>query len=454
MIRKAESVGSQIAVVCDEFEIVELCKQANVSVFSSIPEAQKYAWRRPKKTRRLMGRSLLTTEQGRTKELKKIKQDELRKLPDEIRVIIFIIALIAVFAMIALFVPSAEINLEPKTVPQQVKITIWSNPNVQSINLSGAVPMKKIPIVLEGSLIKKSTGVERIPTQFASGMVDFRNLTTRRIEIPAGTVVRTIGDDPERFKTTKPITLEAGIDTISSVTVTAINAGVDGNVNADQIQAVEGEIGGNVVVINPTALSGGVDTKVTAPSVEDVQNAKNELLDLLIKDVKSEFLKQGKSDVFFLIEELITLDEVLIEKINPEIGIPSDQFQLTMEVRFMVSYLSSNDIKSIASQTLSTNLESGYRMLPETLIVQPIGDPEINLAAEEIRLNVIADDQAMLTVSKNDILVLVTGKNITMAYSNLAEIFDSVEINIQPGFLKKMPLLAFRIKVNINENGL
>ncbi len=307
MIRKAESIGSQIAVVCDEFDIVDLCKQVNVSVFSSIPEAQKHAWRRPKKTRRLMSRALAADEKVKLNQRDSIKQTDRRPLPYGVRIFIFLIGLMAVCGLIALFIPSAEINLTPKTIPQQVTISIWSNPNVQSVNLSGSVPVKKVPILVEGSIIKKSTGVERIPTQFATGTATFRNLTNRRIEIPSGTVVRTIGDDLVRFMTTKTIYLEAGIDTISSVTITAIKAGVEGNVQADQIQAVEGEIGGNVVVHNPNALSGGVDTKVTAPSSLDVKNAKNELLDLLIKEVMDEFLKQSNPDVFFLIEELTSV---------------------------------------------------------------------------------------------------------------------------------------------------
>jgi hypothetical protein len=313
--------------------------------------------------------------------------------------------------------------------------------------------MKKIPIVVEGSVIEKSTGVERVPTQFATGMVEFRNLTNRRIEIPTGTVVRTLGDELVRFVTTKTLSLEAGIDTKISVPVTAINAGVGGNVKANQIQAIEGEIGGNVVVNNPIALSGGVDTKVTAPSAQDYEKARTKLLDILTNQVNDEFLQEEQSDVFLLMDELTRLDEVLIEKLNPEVGIPSDQFQLTMEVRYLVSYISLTDIKSISTQTLLTNLDSGYSLLPETLIIQQNGIPELNSNTEEVQVNITVDQQAIQTISENEILTQVTGQTIDSATENLAKKFDSIEINVQPGFVKRLPFLAFRIKVGINESG-
>ncbi|MAT41036.1 MAG: hypothetical protein CL609_01755 [Anaerolineaceae bacterium] len=453
IIRKAESVGSQIAVVCDESDIVDLCKQVNVSVFSSIPEAQKHAWRRPKKTRRLIRRSLASGNDTRLTELEKLKQKDIWLLPNWLRIFVFLLSLISVFSLIALFIPSAEIILEPKTIPQQINISIWANPNVQTVNLSGAVPIKKIPIVVQGSIIQKSTGVERVPTQFATGIVEFRNLTNRKIEIPTGTVVRTIGDELVRFVTTKASSLEAGIDTKISVPVTAINAGADGNVQANQIQAIEGEIGGNVVVNNPTALSGGVETKVTAPSTLDYEQARIKLLDQLNNEVKDEFLQEDQSDLFLLLDELTKLDEVLIEKLNPEVGIPSDQFELTMEVRYLVSYLSLTDIRSISTQSLITNLDSGFSLLPETLIIQQEGTPQINSNTEEVQVDITVYQQAIQVIPENEILDQITGQSIDSAAENLAKKFESVTINIQPGFVKRLPLLAFRIKVGIDENG-
>ncbi len=64
------------------------------------------------------------------------------------------------------------------------------------------------------------------------------------------------------------------------------------------------------------------------------------------------------------------------------------------------------------------------------------------------------NQDAMQAISDNEILTLVTGQTIASATENLVKKFDSVEMNVQPGFIKRMPLLAFRIKVDIDENGL
>ncbi len=450
ILRQAERVGSQVAIVSDDPAIRDLCSQVNLSVFSSIPAAQKRAWRRPKKTRRFMARSLKAPTRETLASLKEIQQKNAWKLPTGIRIIVFFSGIFAVLALAGVFIPAAEITLTPKTIPQTVTISVWSNPNVQSVNLSGAVPIKTVPIVTEGSLIKRSSGVERIPTQFATGTVIFRNLTNQRLEIPTGTVVRTITADVVCFKTTKTIVLDAGIDVERTVPVIALNPGVAGNVKADEIQAVEGDIGGNVVVNNPAGISGGVDTKTTAPSVADYENARQELLHQLKIKVTEEFSQQGDSDVFLRLDELIHLDEILVEKHNPEIGMPADQFQLTLEVRYLVSYLSIKDVQNLAAQTLQTNLAPGYQLLSGTFRVLPQGTPEIVPESREVRVKVRASQDAMRTISETDILALVVGKSVTVARSNLASRFEEVQLSIQPSFVNRLPWLAFRIKVVID----
>ena len=51
---KADNLGAQLAFVCDDPLVMQICSSLGIQVFTSIPEAQRRPWRRPKKLRRML----------------------------------------------------------------------------------------------------------------------------------------------------------------------------------------------------------------------------------------------------------------------------------------------------------------------------------------------------------------------------------------------------------------
>lgn len=79
--------------------------------------------------------------------------------------------------------------------------------------------------------------------------------------IPAATIVQTTGDDIIQFATDALVTIAGGT---ASVGITALEAGVDGNVAGSTITALQTPIPGVATVNNGSATSGGSDVETDA----------------------------------------------------------------------------------------------------------------------------------------------------------------------------------------------
>ena len=249
ILRSAERLGAQISVVTDEPVIINQLKELGVSIFSSIPEAQKKPWRKP----RIRNRSFLAknSEKNRNRlDFDKKLQNQNLELSIYTRWLIFSVGVISTLFIIFIFIPSADISLSPVHQEQSIQMEFRSDPSVNEINLTGAIPFRIVEIEMESQLEGESTGIIRVPDEKASGEVTFRNLSDKEILIPLGTIVRTSGDPLIRFETTKDANLKPGVESQMDVPIICKSGGTIGNLPAGSITSIENDLGGNIVVIN------------------------------------------------------------------------------------------------------------------------------------------------------------------------------------------------------------
>ncbi|MBE0685710.1 MAG: baseplate J/gp47 family protein, partial [Anaerolineaceae bacterium] len=292
ILRSAESLGAQISVVTDEPVIINQLKELGVSIFSSIPEAQKKPWRKP----RIRDRSILTkNSDGSRNQLDFDKKIQIKnfELSIQMRWIVFSIGVIATILTIFIFIPSAQITLSPMLEEQSMQMNFRSDPTIKEINMTGAIPYNIVEIEIEGQLEEESTGIIRIPDKKASGAVTFRNISDQEIFIPEGTIVRTSGDPLIRFETTKEATLKPGVESQIDVPILCMSGGTIGNVSGGSITSIENDLGGNIVVMNNGSTYGGVDIKTFSPTENDYEKLKTELIELLklnaIEEIKDTY---------------------------------------------------------------------------------------------------------------------------------------------------------------------
>ncbi len=452
LLRKAESLGSQLAIVSDEKKIIEVSKFAGIQVFSSIPEANKKSWRRSKKIRR---KTFAENQEQRLARFKFLSQIIKRKPPvlnRFIRILFFLLGCFSLLALIIFFIPSAIVDVKTIAKTMEIDLDLWTNPDIKSGNVSGAIPLEIVYKVKTDTFLGDSTGTIRIPSNFAIGDLKFRNLTDRGMTIPEGTIVRTSSEPPVRFKTLNALTLSGVINSEAQVQAVSLEGGIIGNVPPMAINAIEGLIGGNIMVENPDEFRGGSETKTLSPSDFDYEIAKSALLEKMEKELIDEIKKEHPEGYLFP-EGSVKLSKVIFEKKIPELNVPGESFQYQLSCEFSVWMIKQEDLNIILNDLMEANLPVGYTRIPGSMsteiITQPVfdnnGDMRWNINATELIKPIVETDQI-----KNQI----AGKSINSAFSILgqSEYLDKHSvISISPNFLKRLPFIPFRIKVNLNE---
>lgn len=450
ILRSAENLGAQISVVTDEPVIINQLKELGISIFSSIPEAQKKPWRKPK----IRKRSLILKNSDRNwnqKKYERKRQNQNKELSIYIRWIIFAIGLLSTLLIIFIFIPSAQISLSPTLEEQTIQMNFRSDSSIREINMTGAIPFRIINIEIEGQLEGDSTGIIRIPDKKATGKVIFRNLTDREIFIPEGTIVRTSGDPFIRFETTKEAILNPGIESQIEVPIQCLSGGTIGNVPVGSVTSIENDLGGNIVVDNTEAIYGGVDIKTFSPTDNDYKNLKIELIELLkLNSIKE--IRETNPDVLLIPEKTIRIDEILAEERIPEVGYPAERHVLKIRASVSGWIITDEDIEKSVTLAMNADLNNQFQANEEYLEIEIIDD-SIVLDDNQLKWSVEATRKISPLIDENLIIQNILGENLETAKTilkNEIKLRKDPVIQISPSFWKYLPFLPFRINMVID----
>ncbi len=451
ILRHAYHLDVQIAFVLDDPGAALTLKEYGISTFRTIPEAQKKPWRKPKLV------------QSINKNYDDDKNDEIRKYLEENRKknrkthpvyqwIFFVIGIIAFLALILFIIPSTTIKLSPNMEEITITIPVRADNTVQQMNITGYVPVKVVEIDVESKKEGTSSGSTRISDTFATGEVIFRNLSDKSITIPEGTVVRTNGDSIVRFETTKSVLLPQEFGSEIHVPVQSLISGAIGNVSALEITVIEGDFGANLAVSNPELISGGVDRKTFSPTERDFQNLKDELIEELTNLAYEQILDEYGEN-FLIQENTIVFEEIILEEKIPEIGEPGERFTLRIQARYSAWLLDRNDLLSLSNLVLDTKTNETFQpVIGSTKYF--IDEPSIKFQEQELNFNLTASQQVYPFIDELRIKQLITGKRTVDAIKileNEIKLESTPEVSKFPTFWDFMPLLSFRINLELRE---
>ncbi len=108
--RHASSLGAQLGLVTRARRVREDAEALRIPVFESTGQAQRVAW--PKPRRRKWPRRAPRKDLRAQREQASAAEEAWRALP-VVRVSAFILGVLAVLTLVALFIPSAQITLNP-----------------------------------------------------------------------------------------------------------------------------------------------------------------------------------------------------------------------------------------------------------------------------------------------------------------------------------------------------
>lgn len=375
--RHSRSLGVQIALVTSDTEVRFQADQLGIPVFRSVRKAQTERWTRMRRNKP-QAQPLISGEE-RLSRIQSILSDpmhrsrESRTLSQPVRIGIFGLAVIAVLSIAAVLIPSAEIYITPDSQIQEIELAVQADDSADEVNLAGVLPTNWINVTVEGRGTVPTTGSVGIPIGYASGEVQFQNLTDQIVLVPAGTVVST-ANSSSRFITQRETRVPAGPGEEASAPIKAILPGSRSNLAMNRIAAVEGDLGVIVTVNNSSPISGGSMAPSPAPNPDDRLQLKDDLTSSLAQNALQE-IENALQSGDILLTEIPTQIRVVSESYHPEDLQPASELGLTLRLDFTAPYVAAEDIDEFANAILDANLPAGYTAIPGSLMVKQLTTP-------------------------------------------------------------------------------
>jgi len=442
--RYAERMGVQLALVTRSVAVRQMAEDLKIPVFRNAGQAQRSAWPDEEKAAPSYRRAPLPVLRRMRQEASPAESRWRGQLVARLGP--FSLAVLAVLAVLLLFVPSATVDLKPQGLTQSEILSIRASPAVQTVNLAGNIPAQTALLVVEATRSTPASGSMVVPNQPAQGNVRFSNLTTTLMGIPSGTIVRTKGDPAVRFATRADGVLEGGVGKTVDVPVLALDAGTAGNLPADALVAIEGDLGASLSVSNPDPTSGGSDHVVPVATADDRLRLHNALLQDLHQAAIGQFGRtHAPGDV--LIPDTISVAQVLSETYFPADGQPGGELTLDLQLRLLMLYIRGSDLETLALAVLDSTLPTGQIPLPGSVSIRPQSVPVTG--ADGIARGQIQIQQTVRP--RIDPLVvgqLIQGRKIPDAGRILSRAYPLAahpSIRLVPSWWPVLPWLPFRI---------
>jgi len=477
LYRHAHRLGARLALITRDPLIIEEAEALGLPTFPTLSASRRASWRArrplPQPPKRL------SAKDGRPSHAEPKRAALPKTWPLWARVVaiilqslVFGVGLAALAALALALVPSATITLTPATHALQTRVDLVADPQAASpeggagetpTTSSSTAPGVSAPIVIPARTLRvevestgrvATTGEKEVPSSPAKGTVIFTNLVGARILIPQGTGVRTTSGSSVRFVTNSAVSVDGRLGAIVEVGVTAEIAGLAGNVNAGQINAIDGPLGLQMAVTNPAPTQGGALTLRAAVAEADREQARTELreqLDAKARTALAAQLQPGE----FLVTDTITTTQVVAETFNLPVGEQADTLELTLRLAVQGVAISESAARMAGAAALAAQVPPGESLLPERSTF--VRSPSLAVDGQgRVHFSLVAAGVALAHLDRESVRQAVRGKTIadTLLYLAAAQPLDEPpRIDLWPAWYAEryphLPWVPFRIQVNI-----
>ena len=442
--RHASSLGAQLGLVTRARRVRDDAEALHIPVFESTGQAQRVAWPKPRRRRRFVQRA--PRKDLRKKREQAWGKEAAWRAHPLVRILAFLVGVVAVLTLVALFVPRAQITLNPVSKTQSLDLPVSASPSVESVFITGSVPAREKRVIVEGAQTVIVTGEAVIPQSKAKGAVEFRNLTQQAVNVPAGTVLQDATG--VRFLTIASGEVEAGVGKTLELPIEARNAGVAGNLEADAINAIEGRLGLSLSVTNPEPTTGGRELPSVQASDADRERAKALLLSTLEKNARESFASE-LAPGGLLFDKTMTISQTLSETYDPPAGAAGTKLTLTMQVEYSALYAAASDLTELASLALNASLPAGFRAADaETITIEPVTTPSVKEDGSA-KWTMRAARKIVQKIDTAQVVQMIQGLGVWNVQSRLNKLplASAPEIRPSPSWWPWMPIVPFRISV-------
>lgn len=444
--RFANSLGSELAFVTHDQEVRYIAGQVGVQIYESVLQAQERDWESSKNQPIVRRLDFLRPDLERLGASFRHKKESWWTHP-VVSYACLGISLLAIITLVIFFLPGARVIIAPKETVQSIQLEVYAAPAATTVNLSsGSLPTYNREVILEGSEVISTTGSLSIPHDPAQVSLLFTNKSHQEITIPRKTIVSTKDEYPVRFVTQTPNDVIVKPNKSVNIEAQAIKPGSGGNLPAESLVAIEGNLGMLLAVTNPDAATGGTDMVVKTPNQQDLEDVRARLNSNLTAEALHA-LQSSLPDGDILVLSSAKVSDTLEESIRPRIDEPGDQVEMFRRLRIQVQVVSGEILRSFVTPILNSNLPDGYFPVPASLQVIPLRAQE-TLADGRTHWKIKVIRNLSAKIPANQLAESIKGTTIAQAIDRLTAAVpmeERAEIVLAPRWWPRLPFLAMRI---------
>lgn len=464
--REATRMDIRLAIITEDFNIIDNAAALNISTFRTANEARRKPWKSPQR-KVFVGRDDRPQTDHDQYELMRAAtrlrpptSKTHRAMIGLFRGGVFGIAILVLLVGLYTALPSATVTLTPARDELNLTVPMVADPNAETAVLeSFRVPATIERRLQESTVTIQSTGRRPAENSLAEGIVTFTNATSLAQFIPAGTLVQTSTVPPVQYLTQNDAALPAVLASTVNVAIRATEPeqGFSGNQPPGAIDTVFGTLQGSINVTNRNATYGEGVREIAFVTAEDHARLLDLARDQVLKDARDATLISLPEGEFLVVEQSLTIEQERELNYSAEIDQPAETVSLTLRATVAATVINLADAELVARGYLSRYVTSDRRLDSDSLIFRSGGVQRI-LADGSIAFQLRIEGDTYVAIDADQVRERLTGLSQAEARAVLeAEyLLDArypPEISTWPGLFNRMPILPVRINVDVRDNG-
>lgn len=444
--RIAGDKAVELRLVSRDSRARSLAREAGVAVSASVPRALKRLEPREIRSSDLSARVVPVTERLSARHLRAPARFNVGRA---ILGLAFIALLLAtMIGVIAVFLPSAEVALEPVSTREQVTFTAQANTRYDRVDHElGLIPLRSVQVIVEGQGETPASGTADVAEGYASGHVVFTNRTNEAVVVPQGTVVRSGSGETMRFRTTAEVTLPATLFATARAPVEAVEAGY-AMAGAYTLTRVEGALASRIEVMNDTSIGGGGSRRVPIVTYADLDTLRAMLVEQLQRQAYDQLVQQLGAGEFVPANTL----SIEVMSLNYDQYVNQQHDVLSGTMRLVVRGSAVNDVhlKQLAWARIVAQAGGDVELIEDTLEMDQVGD--IRVEDAWVAMDMRASAAVVSTVDYAALRAHMRGRTPEQAAewleTNLA-LASAPRIEVKPEGWPRMPILDGRFEISL-----
>jgi hypothetical protein len=365
-------------------------------------------------------------------------------------IIVACVVLVALIIASYITLPYARANVTLSTEDYTSETQIAVDSTIKNIDLEGnRIPGQILESVKEETRQFEATGKKDIGAK-ASGTITFANSAGVDETIATGTTVRSSGGVSFTLESAIAVPkayLNANGDKVNGTIAGKINAvesGAEGNLSV----GTDYTVSGHSKVTASGATTGGTTQEVKIVTSADLDNAEEAVKQTLLDSSKNE-LSNGAETASMVFSEKAIATEILTSDSSKKENEQSDTFEYTVKSKTTVLAFAEGDILNIARQQIVERLGEN-----KMLISPDKAEVKYEIVATEaggaiLTLDVSFSGKVADKLDTDSIKKAIKNQSTKSASSIIKannQVID-VTYSIWPSFIKRLPILPSRIKV-------